>query len=219
MRSARPSVPACHLLPAFAASPLSFPPSAGKRAFGFQAAARSLLEIPPASSVLPTPTSSRPMPTLSPSAASAATALLSSATDVPPFYAATLTASGGLHRATTSPGLDEHTVLRIFSMTKLVTSVRPLSVLALYDAVQLTGRERRGWGGWKLAVLQLIDAGRLRLDTPAGDFFPYLRSPEIFLGLDAQGEGILEKAERVVRVEHLLNHSSGLIYAFSNPGP
>lgn len=51
-------------------------------------------------------------------------------TDVPPFYLAAFTADSTLYSQAFGSGkdgklYDEHTVLRIFSMTKLITSVSP----------------------------------------------------------------------------------------------
>jgi CubicO group peptidase (beta-lactamase class C family) len=76
---------------------------------------------------------------------------------------------------------DEHSVCRIYSMTKEVTG---------------------------LAAMLLVEAGKLRLDQPVGDLVPELRTPQVALdpikGLDAR------PATQTMTMRHLLTHSAGL---------
>jgi CubicO group peptidase (beta-lactamase class C family) len=78
---------------------------------------------------------------------------------------------------------DEHSVCRIYSMTKPVTGL--LSIL-------------------------LVEAGKLRLDQPVADIIPELRTLQVALdpskGLDAR------PAKQTMTIRHLLTHSSGLVY-------
>ena len=78
---------------------------------------------------------------------------------------------------------DEHSVCRVYSMTKSVTG---------------------------LAAMLLIEAGKLRLDQPVGDVVPELRAPQVALdpgkGLDAR------PATQTMTIRHLLTHSAGLAY-------
>jgi CubicO group peptidase (beta-lactamase class C family) len=78
---------------------------------------------------------------------------------------------------------DEHSVCRVYSMTKPVTG---------------------------LAAMLLIEAGKLRLDQPVGDVVPELRAPLVALdpnkGLDAR------PATQTMTMRHLLTHSAGLAY-------
>jgi CubicO group peptidase (beta-lactamase class C family) len=78
---------------------------------------------------------------------------------------------------------DEHSVCRIYSMTKVVTG---------------------------LAAMLLVEAGRLRLDQPVGDLVPELRTPQVALdpskGLEAR------PATQTMTMRHLLTHSAGLAY-------
>jgi CubicO group peptidase (beta-lactamase class C family) len=78
---------------------------------------------------------------------------------------------------------DEHSVCRIYSMTKPVTG---------------------------LAAMLLVEAGTLRLDQPVGDIIPELRKPHVAVdpnnGLDAR------PATQTMTIRHLLTHSAGLAY-------
>lgn len=78
---------------------------------------------------------------------------------------------------------DEHSVCRVYSMTKPVTG---------------------------LAAMLLLEAGRLRLDQPVGDVVPELRAPLVALdpnkGLEAR------PATQTMTMRHLLTHSAGLVY-------
>ena len=78
---------------------------------------------------------------------------------------------------------DEHSVCRIYSMTKPVTG---------------------------LAAMLLVEAGKLRLDQPVSDVIPELRRPQVALdsnkGLEAR------PATQMMTIRHLLTHSAGLAY-------
>jgi CubicO group peptidase (beta-lactamase class C family) len=78
---------------------------------------------------------------------------------------------------------DEHSVCRVYSMTKAVTG---------------------------LATMLLVEAGKLRLDQPVADVLTELRAPRVALdpgrGLDSR------PATRAMTMRHLLTHSAGLVY-------
>jgi CubicO group peptidase (beta-lactamase class C family) len=78
---------------------------------------------------------------------------------------------------------DEHSVCRIYSMTKSVTG---------------------------LATMLLVEAGKLRLDQPVADVIPELGKPQVALdpskGLEAR------PAKQTMTIRHLLTHSAGLAY-------
>jgi methyl acetate hydrolase len=80
--------------------------------------------------------------------------------------------------------MTEDTIFRIYSMTKPVTSV---------------------------AIMQLIEQGKLKLDDPAGKWLPSLSSPKILEGFE-NGEPKLRPAAKTITVRHLLTHTSGLVY-------
>jgi len=83
------------------------------------------------------------------------------------------------------------TVFRIASMTKPVTS---------------------------LAVMQLVEQGRVSLDDPAEKYFPQLANLQVFETFDAKtGAYTLRPAKSAPTVRHLLTHTAGLGYNFTSP--
>lgn len=63
------------------------------------------------------------------------------------------------------------------------------------------------------ACMQLIEQGKLRLDQPAGDILPDLKSPQVLDGFDASGQPKLRPARNTITVRHLLTHTSGFTYS------
>lgn len=58
--------------------------------------------------------------------------------------------------------------------------------------------------------MQLIEQGKVTLDTPVASILPELSNPVV---LDrSSGELEVKPAVNVMTVEHLLNHTSGLFY-------
>ena len=87
--------------------------------------------------------------------------------------------------------LQSDSIFRIASMTKPITSV---------------------------ALMQLIEAGRLRLDDPASKYFPELDDIKVFERFDARtGAYTLRPAKATMTVRHLLTHTAGFGYDFTNP--
>ena len=83
------------------------------------------------------------------------------------------------------------TMFRIASMTKPVTS---------------------------LAVMQLVEQGRLSLDDPAEKYLPQLASLKVFETFDAKtGAYTVRPAKRAPTVRHLLTHTAGFGYNFTSP--
>jgi methyl acetate hydrolase len=83
------------------------------------------------------------------------------------------------------------TIFRIASMTKPVTS---------------------------LAVMQLVEQGRLSLDDPAENYLPQLANLKVFETFDAAtGAYMVRPVKRVPTVRHMLTHTAGLGYAFTSP--
>jgi CubicO group peptidase (beta-lactamase class C family) len=82
-------------------------------------------------------------------------------------------------------------LFRIASMTKPVTSV---------------------------ALMQLVEAGRLRLDDPASTYLPELRDITVVERFDARtGAYTLRPAKQTITVRHLLTHTGGFGYNFTSP--
>jgi CubicO group peptidase (beta-lactamase class C family) len=82
--------------------------------------------------------------------------------------------------------MEKDTIFRVYSMSKIVTSV---------------------------AVMQLHEQARLRLDDPVEKYLPALAKRQVITGGTAK-EPVLTAAKRSVAIKDLLTHTSGLIYPF-----
>jgi CubicO group peptidase (beta-lactamase class C family) len=80
--------------------------------------------------------------------------------------------------------LQKNSIVRIFSMSKIVTSV---------------------------AVLVLLEEGRLGLDDPIEKFLPALKAPQVVIG-GTPDAPLLEPAKRAITIRDLLTHTSGYSY-------
>jgi methyl acetate hydrolase len=81
--------------------------------------------------------------------------------------------------------MTNDTVFRIASMTKAITGA---------------------------AAMQMVEQGKLHLDQPAGEVLPFLASPMVLDGVDANGEPKLRPAKGVVTLRKLLTHTAGFVY-------
>ena len=63
-----------------------------------------------------------------------------------------------------------------------------------------------------MAALQLIEKGKLQADTPVSVYLPVFENPIILDDITAEKPSY-KPATKVIRVEHLLNFSSGLFYS------
>ncbi|HEY1301303.1 MAG TPA: serine hydrolase domain-containing protein [Stellaceae bacterium] len=88
-----------------------------------------------------------------------------------------------------SAAMTLDTIYRIASMTKAVTSV---------------------------AAMQLVERGKLALDTPIGRTLPELANPLVLTGFDAAGKPRLRPAKRPITLRHLLTHTAGFGYEMLN---
>ncbi|MFN5902425.1 MAG: serine hydrolase domain-containing protein [Novosphingobium sp.] len=66
-------------------------------------------------------------------------------------------------------------------------------------------------------AMQLVEQGRLELDTDIGALLPELASPQVLTGFDAAGQPQLRPAARAITLRHLLTHTAGLGYFFVHP--
>jgi len=98
-------------------------------------------------------------------------------------------AAFGRRSAAAPDPMTTDTIFWIASMTKLVTSI---------------------------ATLQLIEEGALTLDTPVASILPAFADLPILDGFDDAGAPLLRKAPDTPTVRHLLTHTSGLSYAFTD---
>jgi CubicO group peptidase (beta-lactamase class C family) len=81
------------------------------------------------------------------------------------------------------------TITQIASMTKAITSV---------------------------AVMQLVEQGKVKLDSPVGEYLPQMKEAEVLEGFDADNNPILRPAKTAVTVHQLLTHTSGFVYEIWN---
>jgi CubicO group peptidase (beta-lactamase class C family) len=63
-----------------------------------------------------------------------------------------------------------------------------------------------------LAILKLVEQGKITFDTPVADYLPEFRNPIIVDRTDTQKTSF-KPAETVVTLKHLLTFSSGLFYS------
>ncbi|KAJ7745677.1 beta-lactamase/transpeptidase-like protein [Mycena metata] len=134
-------------------------------------------------------------PTLSPTSKEAIDRMLAEAVfskSMPALFFGVTTAEGPIYMHTegtklvddpASGAIDEDTVYYLASQTKLVTSI---------------------------AALQLLEQGKITLDTLAEDVLPELANPVIVTGHDEQGNPITIPAQGKITFGQLLNHTSGL---------
>src|SRR5947209_7294800 len=62
------------------------------------------------------------------------------------------------------------------------------------------------------AAMQLVEDGKLSLDSPIKDVLPELTSPQVLEGFDASGEPKLRPAKRPITLRQLLTHTAGFGY-------
>jgi CubicO group peptidase (beta-lactamase class C family) len=87
-------------------------------------------------------------------------------------------------------GMTPDTVFRIASMTKAITSV---------------------------AAMQLVEQGKLALESPVPDIDPTIGAPQVLEGFDAAGAPRLRPARRPITLRHLLTHTAGFGYDMWDP--
>jgi len=92
--------------------------------------------------------------------------------------------------ATTGAEMEVDTVFQIASMTKAIVSA---------------------------GAMQLVESGKLNLDTPICDLLPQLANPQVLTGFSDSGEPQLRPASRPITLRHLLTHTAGLGYFFIRP--
>jgi methyl acetate hydrolase len=99
-------------------------------------------------------------------------------------------AAGKLDRSRDLP-MTTDAIFQIASMTKPVTSV---------------------------AIMMLVEAGELRLDDPVSNYLDGFDRLQVIASFnEADGTYQTRPAKRAMTIRHLLTHTSGIGYAFSNP--
>jgi CubicO group peptidase (beta-lactamase class C family) len=84
--------------------------------------------------------------------------------------------------------MEKDTICRIYSMSKIATSV---------------------------AALILLEEARFKLDDPVGDYLPELARMKVLTGGTAE-KPLLADAKTAITIKHLLTHTSGLTYDFGD---
>lgn len=65
-----------------------------------------------------------------------------------------------------------------------------------------------------VAMLQLLEQGKLSLDDDASQYVPELKTVKIFKGFDDQGDLVLEDNTAVVTIRQLATHTAGAFLPF-----
>jgi len=145
-------------------------------------------------------TGSAGLPALNPAGATAISRMFQSAVDageIPGVVAAVTNRERvlyleafGKQDAGKNVSMANDTIFRIASMTKPVTSV---------------------------AIMMLVQEGKVRLDDPAGHYVPSLNGREVIASFDDKdGNATTRPARQPITVRHLLAHTSGLAYPFTS---
>jgi CubicO group peptidase (beta-lactamase class C family) len=66
------------------------------------------------------------------------------------------------------------------------------------------------------AAMQMVEAGKLSLDEPAGEILPELKTPPVLEGFDSDGSPRLRPAKAPVTLRRLLTHTAGYTYDIWN---
>lgn len=97
----------------------------------------------------------------------------------------------GTRNVKTGAPMKKDTICRIYSMTKVITSV---------------------------AALQLFEQGKVRLDSPVTDWLPELKHLKVFAGGTADAPQLVE-VTNTLTIKMLLNHTGGFTYDFFGGSP
>jgi CubicO group peptidase (beta-lactamase class C family) len=67
-----------------------------------------------------------------------------------------------------------------------------------------------------VAVMQLVEQGKIQLDEPAADYLPTLADVQVLDGFAEDGKPVLRAPKTPVTVRQLLSHTSGYVYELWN---
>ena len=86
------------------------------------------------------------------------------------------------------------------------TSGVPVSADSIYAIASMTKAITT------VAALQLVESGKLSLESPVAKYLPKLANPKVLVGFDQKGEPEMRAAKTQITLRHLLTHTSGLCY-------
>lgn len=116
--------------------------------------------------------------------------------DIPGVVAMAANSEGVIYRGTfgqsdraSNKPMEEDNLFRIASMTKPITTV---------------------------AVMQLVEQGKIDLDRDVSDYLPRLANLQVLEGFDENDKPILRPAKAIMTTRQLLSHTSGFTYAIFN---
>jgi methyl acetate hydrolase len=93
-----------------------------------------------------------------------------------------------------------------------VSTGRPLTTDALFRIASMTKPVT------SVALMQLVEQGKIGLDDPAEKYLPELKNPMVVESFDAKtGDYKLRPASKPATVRNFLTHTSGLAYPFTSP--
>src|SRR5258706_1756851 len=93
-----------------------------------------------------------------------------------------------------------------------IAEARPLKLDALFRIASMTKAVP------STAAMQLVEQGRFAIEDPVEKYLPEFAKLSVFESFDgATGAYRLRPATKAMTVRHLLTHTSGLGYAFTNP--
>ncbi len=104
--------------------------------------------------------------------------------------APTIIAAGTIASDADAAKADEHSLWRVYSMTKPITG---------------------------MAAMMLIEQGKLKLDQPISDFIPAFKNMTVLV--DPMKDLTARPATTPITVRHLLTHTAGLGYTIITQGP
>jgi methyl acetate hydrolase len=92
-----------------------------------------------------------------------------------------------------------------------VSTGRPLKTDALFRIASMTKPIT------SVALMQLVEQGKIGLDDPAEKYLPELKNPKVITSFDAKtGDYQLRPASKPATVRNFLTHTSGLAYPFTS---
>jgi len=65
--------------------------------------------------------------------------------------------------------------------------------------------------------MQMVEQGKLKLDTPASDVYAPLKDTKVLVGWADDGKPITRPPKRPITLRHLLTHTAGFAYELWSP--